>query len=287
MKKKYAQFLDVLIEAQKDGIINLLHRGETKEFAFNKLNLDTSYNSLEQFAEKIFYFGDKAKYFWKDKVALLGLEFEINDISDSVFENIFLLFNKMIQFTRKEATLIYLKKNMKTESYFKDIANIENFKKRVNYLTANNKLFYRNYYLRLLHQLGEGDYTKNSLLISSSEEKHVAKKFSKNNIIINFWDLRFNNRDIFVDNMPIFIGKPYKNQKEISIFATILPHYIYSVEYKGIIFPNPALKTTSNFESVVLSGFEIMQENFLEKLQKETKYNKGVSMNGEKEWEIE
>jgi len=47
----------------------------------------------------------------------------------------------------------------------------------------------RNYYLRILHQLGESNFKNQSNFVSSSEKRKVARKFSKSEIIINFWDI--------------------------------------------------------------------------------------------------
>jgi len=63
----YDNFLERLEYFKKIGFIKILKRGVTKKFAFQRVNLDLKYNSMDQFAEKIFYYGEKSKYFWEQK----------------------------------------------------------------------------------------------------------------------------------------------------------------------------------------------------------------------------
>jgi len=277
MNNKYKQFVELLNSAKKHKDIILLCRGDSKESAFKKLGLEIVYNTIEQFAEKLYFYGEKSKYFWNKKINSNSFDFDINDTSDAIFIYIFLLFKNLIQSPQNEASKKYLKKNRKITLFFENNDNQEVFIKTIMTLSDEKRLLYRNYYFRILHQLGKTDYYKNSMLISSSTKKSVAKKFSKGGIIINFWDFNFNNDNFFAENLPYFVGKPYKEQKEISLFAAILPHYIYSFECDGYVYPNPSIETTKDLKSAILGGLEIQQDNFVKRLKSETFYAKGIS----------
>lgn len=288
MEEKYKIFLDELNNAKKEGLVTMLYRGETKKFAFEKFNLDASINKIEQFAERLFFFGVKAKDFWNEKIVsdFEGCNFGINDTSEQAFIYIFRSFNKLTKTANKTATIRYFEKNKNTVDFFSNLSNLGSFSQKVRNLPENKKLHYRNYCLRIIHQLDETSYNKNSHFVSSTQSEEETKQFSKGEIKINFWDLKFTKKDVYFNDVPCFIGRPYEKQDEISIFAAIFPHYIYSFEYKGYIYPNPALRTCKDIKCAIYCGFEIQQENFLERLKNETKYKKGVMTNGEKIEEI-
>lgn len=287
MNESYQLFLDLLKDSKEKGQIKILHRGMSKNFAFNKLNLDVNLNTIDQFAEKLFFYGEKSKYFWNEKLntSKHKFEFEINDTSDNFFKYIFNEFNKLIDSHKNEMTDRFFLKNEVTVSFFSRYENIDLFIDKIKQLTQNDRILVRNYYLRILHQLGEVTYKENSQFISSSTSENVAKKFSKSEIMINFWDLDFIKHDLAID-VPMFIGKPYRSQKEISIFTVILPHFIYSFNYQNTIYPNPAIELSKDMELAVFCGLEIKQENFKEKLKTETNYSSGIEKNGNKYSEI-
>ena len=201
--------------------------------------------AIEQFADKLFFFGEKSKYFWNDKInpANSQLEFDVNDTSDSFFEYIFKEFNSLIRNHNYKRTSYYFKKNKTAILFFGNLDNSSIFISAINQKTKEQKTIIRNYYLTILHQLGESKYKQTSQFISGSTDEMVANKFSKNEIVINFWELNFNKNNIIHsdDNIPHFKGKPYKNQKELSVFTVILPQYIYSFKFENKIYKNSAI----------------------------------------------
>lgn len=287
MKKTYDIFLDCLYSYKRDKVIKILHRGINKEFAFKTLNLDLNHNSIEQFAERLFFYGEKSKYFWNEKISSKRerLEFDINDISDDFFRYIFSELNQLISNHTKPATSRFFKRNLNTVSFFSNSDNINSFFLHLHKLSSSEKTQIRNHYLRILHQLGETDYYATSQFLSSTTSENVAKKFAKNEIVINFWELNIK-KDFYTFDIPYFIGKPYKNQKEISVFTVILPQYIYSFTYKGKTYLNPAIEKIVNPEIAIFSGLDIEQSNFPEKLKANTNYIRGVITDGEKYDEI-
>ena len=281
MKDLYDKFLNLLMTYKKYGLIKVLHRGQRIDFAYRTLNLFPGLNSIDQFAERLFFFGEKSKYFWNESInsSREKLDFEINDISDDYFKYIFYEINTLIMNSKKPVTLKYLQKNHRTTSFFAKTENLGIFLTYLHKLSSTEKMQVRNHYLRILHQLNETGYKNKSLYLSSSSSVDIANFHGKNDIVINFWDLNISKQ--LLKSWPLqFVGKPYKNQKEISVFTVILPHFIYSFTYKGFTYLNPAIKATKNLEQAIFSGFDIKQESFLEKLKTSTNYRKGVKTDG-------
>lgn len=278
MKNTTDQFKSRLQFYREKGWIKLLHRGINKRFAFNQFNLDITYNTIEQFGELLFYFGEKSKYYWEQKV---GKKIGLNDVSMSTFEYIFNCFNEIaLRGNPNRGTFNYRKKNRPAFLFFSDKENLHAFTSEILKLRLEDKTQRRNYYLRIIHQLGETSHKKTSLHISTTTELEVARDFSKGDIVIKFWDFDFGRLPLMAIKVPDFIGKPYKNQKEISLFSVIFPHYIYSFEYSGKLYYNPAIFSGINIDSMILNGFVIDQSKFRLRLQKETNYRSGVWSNG-------
>lgn len=274
--QKYGEFCSLLKKYKNQGDIKLLHRGESKIHAFSSLRLDPLHDTIEQFANALYFFGSKSKYFWNEKLSSdESFDFDLNEVSEEFFKYIFLDLLHVSKYGKKAGTIRYLAQNKDTRIFFSNESNLKFFIEMVSKLSQPDKFFVRNYYLRILHQLGESKYKKKSQFISSSTSEQEATKFSNNEIIIYFWDINFGKR-VIPYNIPIFKGKPYKNQKEISIFSAIFPHFIYAFKYGRAIYPNPAISKSSNLELAVLTGLEIVQTNFITKLTTETNYGKGV-----------
>lgn len=270
----YQEFLKHLNKYKKRGEIVILHRGMRKHSAFYILGLNSKCNSIEKFAERLFFYGDKAKYFWEQRT---GKQYGIEDVSNKVFELIFNLFNEIANKRKvKEATFRYIKKNKIAFDFFKNKVNLSAFLSRIQRGSFYYKRKHRNYYFRIIHQLDETQYNLKSQFISSSKNPMIAQKFAKNEIVINFWDFNFLHKPIRKSEMPLFIGKPYKNQKEISLFSAIFPHYIYSFKYKGEEYINRAIEKIKKFDYTILSGLDIDQKCLEERLKKETRFEKPV-----------
>lgn len=287
-KEKIIKFMNSLMEAKENTLIKILYRGYSLNMAFNAYKLDIRYNTIEDFSKKLFYFGDKSRHFWNKKIGSDDLTFGINEISDSMFKYIFDLFFKLISNPKKEHTKKYLNKNKEAKQFFSDKENLSLFLEKVNSLSNDDKLSSRNYYLTILHQLGETVYNRNSLLVSSSCIEYQTKRFSKcDGITIYFWDIIFKSQIELNKHLPYFQGKPYKNQKEITVFSAILPHYIYAFKYKKMMYYNPAIANIKNLDTVFFTGFEINQDDFNQRAIDETNYKSYVQTDGVSYKEIE
>jgi len=278
--EKYETFIKRLNYFKSKGLIKILHRGFSTEFGYDRFNLHPKYHNLNDFAKLLFYYGDKSKYFWNQ---MNGRDFGLNETNDEIFVYIFKIFNELVQNQKKIGTKRFVDKNKINFNFFKNENNKKRFIKEIGVITYNEKLKLRNYYFRIIHQLGETTFKNQSLMVSSSENENIAKKnFSNNEIVISFWDFNFNNFSINNTNLPVFKGKPYKNQKEISVFGAIFPHYIYSVKCKNKEILNPAIFDDADLDEVFFCGFNINQEKFKDKFKAETKFEFGIQSNNSK-----
>jgi hypothetical protein len=279
-KENIDKFIERLNFYKKENVIKTLCRGFSKEFVFPVYNLELKYHSINDFAKCLFYYGDKSKYFWEQKN---GRDFGLNDTSNEVFEYVFDLFSEIVKSPKKEKTIKYIRNNSKQFDFFIKSDNKSTFIKEIKSINENKKTELRNFYFRIIHQLGETQLKDKSILISATEEERQTEKFSgKNGIKIYFWDFDFNNIPLLKNSkIPIFHGKPYRNQKEISIFGVIFPHYIYAVkDYdSGKIIFNPALKNNKNYDEIILAGFDIDQTKFSLNLKNQTNIEFGLQYN--------
>lgn len=267
MNMLYDKFKIVLEKYAIENKVQILHRGFTKEYSYKKFNLDVNYNTLEQFGERLFFFGDKSKNFEFKKG---NLKFKINDISTKTFGCIFNIFSEL---ERDYIPHQFYHENEKCFNYFIN-ENKNDFLGKIRDLTDNCKIYLRNYYFTILHQLDNNDFKDVSLMISSSTESKEAGNYSigKNGIKINFWKWNSKTDDCNFGDLPIFEGVPYPDEKEETIFGAIFPHYIYSFESEGKIYINPHIEDLEDYEILLYVGFNIDQSNFKEKLEKMTSY---------------
>ncbi|GGW67206.1 hypothetical protein GCM10008085_18970 [Winogradskyella epiphytica] len=189
-KEKYEKFIERLNDFKSERLIKILHRGFSKEFGFDKFNLNPKYHSLNDFAKLLFYYGDKSKYFWEQ---MNGRDFGLNEINNEIFIYIFEIFNEIVKNPTKTGTKRFIDKNKKLFEFFKNDSNKNLFIKEIEKISNKEKLELRNYYFRVIHQLGETKFKNQSLLVSSSESNSVAKNgFSKNEIVISLVLMKMN-----------------------------------------------------------------------------------------------
>ncbi|SHF21134.1 hypothetical protein [Chryseobacterium vrystaatense] len=263
----YENFLTILNEYSSQGHIEILHRGLDKGYAFKKFNLNTDYNSIEQFGERLFFFGEKSKYFEIEKY---DLEIKLDNISKTIFEK---LFDILSNLDFDSISPLFYENNKDVCRYF-SVNNQEEFIQNIMSLDKKCRTYMRNYYSSILHQLDNNDLKKESFFVSSSSEFSQANNYSlgKKGIVINFWNWKSKEHKCNFDNIPYFDGVPFPNENETSVFGAIFPHYIYSFEHDGQLYINPALFDEKELEIILYTGFEIDQTDFKNKLQKMTSY---------------
>lgn len=273
---KFKERLDFF---HKENKITKLYRGEAKEYIEDNLHC---YN-VRQISEKLFFYGSKAKYFWGDRDFHIG----INQVDDETFRYIFRCFFNIINYgDHNDCERDYFEINKETVDIFLSMENENNFLNEIRNIDENQKILLRNHYFTILHQIGERkcekEYKKNSFLISLSKEFCVADEFKDTDgnggIIINCWNI--NQEKSLPSKLRIFKGELYPQEKEETLFGGIFPHFIYSFCYDGEEYFNPALELLPEEMidiTIEITGFDIDQDKFYERMKKETSLNKALS----------
>lgn len=275
----YNLFIKQLKQFDHDGLVKKLCRGYDLEFAYKQFCLDVKYNSDDQFAERLFYYGDKAKSFWKFQC---NRPYGINEVSDKTFSLIFKEFYQILQKASVNTqTDKYIAKNSRWFAFFSNKSNQEIFLKTVKLYNDSERLIIRNYYFSIIHQLNESNFNHSSVLISSTTNENEANKFSggSKGIKIFFWQPNLKkNRPVFKD-LPIFNGNPYENQKEIPVFGVIFPNYIYKFTHNGETYLNPAIFKLTDFEIAMFNGLPVENKDIDSRRSDETKFKSTVTEN--------
>ncbi len=275
----YNLFIKQLKQFDHDGLVKKLCRGYDLEFAYKQFCLDVKYNSDDQFAERLFYYGNKAKSLWKFQC---NRPYGINEVSDKVFSLIFKEFYQILQKASVNTqTDKYIAKNSHQFAFFCNKNNEEIFLKTVKPYIDSEKLIIRNYYFSILHQLNESNFNHSSVLISSTTNENEANKFSggSKGIKIFFWQPNLKKKRPIFKDLPIFNGNPYENQKEIPVFGVIFPHYIYKFTHNGETHLNPAIFKLTDFEIAMFTGLPVDNEDIDTKKNDETIYKSTVTEN--------
>lgn len=283
MNDKVIEFLLLQNQLTQLRKIHSFYRGDNLENIYKRFGIihdETEYNKTE-LLKRIFLIGDKSKYFYDDilfgevtHVRGLGL---IDD-SDLALAKIFKKMNSSTKST-KDYIKKYFKKNTNLLEYFKHKKNREDFIYSVK--NSTNPLFYRNYYLKILHQLYFVGYRNNSHFVSTSKDKEVTKKFAgTKGIIIHCWkpNFYFFRKKFEAINLPRQESEAFEEQKEFSFLAGILPHFISAVEFieDEKVYFNPNILINEIDNNLFFDGLEIDQSNFIEVVSK-TKFRKYFS----------
>jgi hypothetical protein len=94
--------------------------------------------------------------------------------------------------------------------------------------TGAREVAIRNYYLKLLHQIGSIKYRDKSNVISTSKNYSTAKKFAKGwcageGAIIHAWEPRSSSISVFKEySLPRYIGRPYNSTTGASVPTSTL-----------------------------------------------------------------
>jgi len=275
----YDLFIKQLKQFDHDGLVKKMCRGYDLEYAYKQFVLDVKPSNIEKFADRLFYYGNKAESFWRFQC---NRPYGINEVSDKVFSLIFKEFYQISQkASLKPQADKYIAKNSHQFAFFNNKSNVEIFLKTVKPYSDSEKLIIRNYYFSLLHQLNESNFNDTSVLISSTSIESEANKFSggTKGIKLFFWQPNLKkNRPVFKD-LPIFNGNPYENQKEIPVFGVIFPNYIYKFTHNGETYLNPAIFKLTDFEIAMFTGLPVENEDIDTKKNDETIYKSIVTDN--------
>lgn len=169
-------------------------------------------------------------------------------------------------------------------SYFEDKEKFPEFKeKMLGISNRDHRLTIENFFLAFIHTLSSNpkDINAYSVLISSTRNLEVAKRFAAKGYIIAFWvsqpienqAIDYINIENYINlllkyDFPSLSSIHFPDESEVTIFSAIFPHnifYVYDISNDRSIF-NPYIIET-NPEKVVTHGINVNQSTFTEKLQ--------------------
>ena len=279
------------IQLTQRRIIYPLYRGDKSKNLFDRLGIyyDEVEPNYNQLVSRLFMIGEKSRNFYSEEFFQTpnSRTIRIDDCDENVFNYIFDNINSCLK-SKNTYTKAFFDKNEQFKQFFLNkTANKKKFSLAILAAEENEQVFFKNYYLTLLHQLGSINYKDNSHLVSTSKNYKIAKDFAGDNlsskrIIIHAWTTVKARLSKFKKyELPKYNGRPYKTQKEISILAGILPHYIIGLQIieDEIFFINPNIFINPITDNLFIDGLNINQADFDEIL-KQTNYRKSFEVQG-------
>jgi hypothetical protein len=296
-EKTFKKLLKSLEVSQENKQLMILYRGEKKASLRRKLS--EPYGTYK-FFERLFYVGEKAKYFFKqcqDSLSNQDYLQSVVDVRDQTFEFIFKklhtiyvdetspkhpkTFERIQNFRNTQSTFV---------EFFSSSENLDVFLSKLR--KEHNRIQIRDYYLYLIHTYSLGNI---SFLVSTSTDIQTAENFAlkdeedKRRCVVLYYFLpepihqygvSFLSNQIAHSlcnklDLPTYTHGFYPEQDEVAIKGALFPQFILGIfdlenEY---FFVNPHIfeKANSNLNVVVKRGLFIEQSNFDEKI-RETGY---------------
>jgi len=269
---------------KNDDEVCFVYRGVSKKYLFDRFVKEGDAFKEYSVMDKLFFFGDKSKSYLKK----LGQEKQkkyLTNIEDSSYNAGIYIFDKFkkLSSAKNPYTQRYLNK-ITYFQYFLDENNRDKFSKAIK--VSGQKV--RDYYLSLLHTVGNFCIPNNSFHISSTLKFDIAKNFAgadddryvllymhrvsdslprekEIKILLKKYDLPF------LDEVSI-----YPDQCEITIRAGMYPHDLFAVYnlVSEVLWVNPHIFTEYNKDlDLTKNSLIIPQSNFASKLVEETNFS--------------
>ncbi|MCB8942782.1 MAG: hypothetical protein H6658_03285 [Ardenticatenaceae bacterium] len=180
---KFRNLHNTLREIHREGNLLLLYRGEKYDNLTRKLFKNQDDSDAEELYRRIFFYGDKAKHFFLNPPNTSEARDylrHVNDISVNTFRYIFERINQVINAPRRN-----LRNNTNEYSstrfrdYFQNNHNQLIFLDTISDKDESIKLKVRDYYLFFLHVAGYTGLENDSLFVSTSTERRIARDFTR------------------------------------------------------------------------------------------------------------
>lgn len=143
-----------------------------------------------------------------------------------------------------------------------------------------SKLKVRDYYLKLLHRIGNIGFSDKSFYLSTSRKFSAAKSFATDDgiVFISWGKSILESYPIQIlkeSGLPMYVKAVFPLQREVTLTGGLLPHYIlgyYVVNEKTFVVNPNLFSTEKSFNQIMQHGFDIDQSRFHEALQ-QTNYS--------------
>lgn len=268
------------------------YRGVSREHLIQKLSKQGSHLSEEKLLSLLFYFGDKAKHYYKfDDVEAASLRWlsRIEDMSQATCAKIFKKIRKVFKNNRAEIAS-FIERNRYFYEFFNSPENLEKFIGAVSSLGQGA----RDYYLYFLHSAGNIGLGDKSILVSTSSNYDTAQRFAGDGgngyvicyiiprpiekYAVTYRSMERLEKPLMHQGLPTYKGDAlYPNQKEYCVRGALFASHIFGVQVldtsKFVV--NPHLFSENNKAYDMLHGLKFDQSDFEGRL-KETDYYRGV-----------
>ncbi|MCC5824874.1 hypothetical protein [Alkalimonas sp.] len=288
LRTRFLSLKSFLSEQDKAGRLLFLFRGEEQRNIRRRLTSGGLGIETNEVFERAFYFGDKARHFSVDtfnteRNFLTG----INDCSD---ETLLFIYRRICESLEDPRVLSQVNKNTSREfrDFFLNQHNQHDFLQRINQAyTSETKLKARDYFLYFLHIAGSAGIRKETMFVSTTTDRRIARGFSKavnrnsSRIIFHYfipqpfhvhaiapWVADHHQRIVNALRLPTYKSTGlFPKQQEVSVKGALFPHFILGIELvdekKFVINSNfNEYDNKLNFESVSRQGFFIDQSDF-------------------------
>jgi len=293
MRLSFCQSLNVLSDKSnpQGSSAIVTYRGVSRNNLLEKLSSSKSPLDDAKLLNLLFYFGDKAKHFYKynDTQArslrwLKGIEDCSPETCKEIFDRIRLFLNS------PDLSIGYHRDNPSFCVYFKEDSNSQAFIDSICNLGQNA----RDYYLYFLHAAGRDWLNNQTVLVSTSSDIEIAKEFATkygNGFIIYYiipspvhlfaitaHELTATEKLLGDLRLPCYRGVELFEEHEYSVRGGLFASRILGAQiiHGKAFVVNPHLFEATNSACNIIDGLKIDQSDFEDKLDK-TGYERGVA----------
>ncbi|HAS6646832.1 TPA: hypothetical protein I7259_24855 [Vibrio parahaemolyticus] len=300
-------FLEPLEDTQQEklGIVlesllsehgsTIVFRGASRSHLLPILSNSPEEISEDKMVSLLFYFGEKAKHYYKvdDKEAFESRW--VKSIEDKTAQSANVIFSKIRKVLKNKK--VEVSKFKENNPQFADFFLGDSKELFVKTIKSDAKL--RDYYLYFLHTAGFIGIQDKTLLVSTSKKYSVTKNFINADescyIICYVIPPEFSKyaishdcieSDNYVRNiseeLPLYGGYAlYDDQFEVSVKGALFAHHILGIlhlsEGENVFYANPHLFLEANHPAAILNGLWFDQSDFEPKL-KRSNYHRGVGL---------
>jgi transposase-like protein len=268
------------------------YRGVSREHLVEKLSSDTREMTEASILSHLFYFGDKAKHYYKhndSEAILLRWLRRIEDVSRDTNGKIFTQIAKVLNHNTSEAISDFRLTNLEFCKYFRMAANRNSF---VDVLCELGPAA-RDYYLCFLHTVGNIGIGDKSVLVSTTRSYKKAIEFAGDasqsfviwyviprpidNYAVSARSLNRMEETLVGKGLPVVKKALYPAQREYCIKGALFASHIIGVHlpHASKFVVNPHLFTDNNNACDMIHGLKIDQQDFENRLE-QTSYHRGV-----------
>lgn len=270
----------------------ITYRGVSREHLAEKLSTDTQKMTQSSMLSYLFYFGDKAKHYYKfndsEAKSLRWLK-RIEDVSTGTNKEIFTKISKMLKRSTSDAINDLRSANPEFYKYFGATVNRTGFVDALCELGSTA----RDYYLGFLHTVGSIGLGNQSVLVSTTRSYEQAIKFAGNssqsyviwyviprpieNYAVSARSLNRIEGALVTKGLPVVKKALYPAQREYCVKGALFASHILGIHirHESRFVVNPHLFIDNNKACDMIYGLKIDQHNFERQL-KQTSYHRGV-----------